>query len=605
MRKIASRFFSTPEELRDFVRRRAGDDDETGAELPTHAYELGDDVVVPKIAPAETGWTLTIGDAVTAHDTRAEAFAALDASDWMTDVAGRKHADAAAYSALAPYRWLDSTSTEDLPSSIDGSQIREAMIGEMARNLARAKTAIQIDGGGVSEVHESVWNSAAKAAGWIFAAVEVTDAEGRAHLWIRVRCLVDVDTQIDAGQLLFGSVAFISSDTDRYGDGEEIGARLISYALTNSPFVDGLEPHAPRARSNQPGASIALTRSRKNMPEKNKPTVRGVAQEHLAKVISMLGLSTDVDLSDWRGMDKVYEAIRALMQGATLEKMLEGGGEPPADTDPAVAEEARARCLKAYRAFRALVEGFEDEAAQDGFTTAMLALGRDIVGNPEGTPADVSAALTAAKDALVAAFAERAPDPDKDKDKPEPGKEPVMTDEEKKKAQENADAKAREAMLRTELAAEKAEREKLDARIANVEKREKRIEINEEIDRKFAAARRTLVDEHGRARLTDEDREELVSQCEAKGDSWKDPKHSPIERWLRLINTPPSGVITTPNVDTPRALPTPPSQQAALDQARALVMKEQPELKGKALQRAVAMRATREWPELSGRRRAH
>ena len=40
-----------------------------------------------------------------------------------------------------------------------------------------------------------------------------------------------------------GSVAFVESDVHPY-TGEPIGARLISYALTDKPYIGGLEPHA-------------------------------------------------------------------------------------------------------------------------------------------------------------------------------------------------------------------------------------------------------------------------------------------------------------------------------------------------------------------------
>lgn len=222
---------------------------------------------IPPITEQDDGWVF--GGEVYAE--RRDALAAVVThADFVAGVA-RKRPEA--IDGLADFRWVDAAAVESKASASDGSQVTDEAIDAMVRNVAGEATPPLVDGAGVSEVHESAWNSAAKAAGWVFGAVKVVPKDGRAHLWLYVRLLPDVDAQLEAKQLLYGSICFWPEDTHRYS-GEPIGARLISYALTNTPFIDGLEPHAARSQQHTGPRRVVVSRSQTLMTQ---PTPRGDA----------------------------------------------------------------------------------------------------------------------------------------------------------------------------------------------------------------------------------------------------------------------------------------------------------------------------------------
>lgn len=123
-----------------------------------------------------------------------------------------------------------------------GIEITRETLEHLLASVKRAETPIPVDGGGVSLPHEMVRDSGVGAAGWILDAAIMEDKSGRAHLWGYVELLPEVAEAIAAGQLLFGSVAYDEGGVDRE-TGEPIGPALHSYALTNKPFVPGLQPH--------------------------------------------------------------------------------------------------------------------------------------------------------------------------------------------------------------------------------------------------------------------------------------------------------------------------------------------------------------------------
>lgn len=171
--------------------------------------------------------------------------------------------------------WLDLTREGDFagyPTS-DGQGIRitRRTLEELLASVKRAETPIPVDGGGVSQPHEMVRDSGAPAAGWILDATITEDKRGRGHLWGWVELLPEVAASIDAGALLYGSVAYDEGGIDRE-TGEPVGATLHSYALTNKPFVPGLSPH--RLDREMPGrrlvaASVEATRIAVAQPEEH------------------------------------------------------------------------------------------------------------------------------------------------------------------------------------------------------------------------------------------------------------------------------------------------------------------------------------------------
>lgn len=123
-----------------------------------------------------------------------------------------------------------------------GIEITRETLEHLLASVKRAETPIPVDGGGISLPHEMVRDSGVGAAGWILDAAIMEDKSGRAHLWGYVELLPEVADAVAAGQLLFGSVAYDEGGLDRE-TGEPVGPTLHSYALTNKPFVPGLQPH--------------------------------------------------------------------------------------------------------------------------------------------------------------------------------------------------------------------------------------------------------------------------------------------------------------------------------------------------------------------------
>lgn len=97
--------------------------------------------------------------------------------------------------------------------------------------------------------HGSIPVSGAPAQGWI---KELAIRDG--NLWGLVEWLPQAREQIRAGQYRYLSPAIRFGSKDRV-TGRNIGARMTSAALTNEPFLDGMEPLA--AKDNVAGAATA------------------------------------------------------------------------------------------------------------------------------------------------------------------------------------------------------------------------------------------------------------------------------------------------------------------------------------------------------------
>lgn len=478
-----------------------------GLEPPPHAP--------PTLTLEGEDWILVLGDEVLAADSRAEAFELVEASDWFADVTARKHVDK--WDGLADGRWIDAASVEDMPLASDGSQIRAEMIDEMAANLASDGTPIQVDGGGISEVHESVWNTAAKAAGRGFAAVRVIGEDARPHLWLWVRLLPEVDDAVEQRQLSFGSIAFLEATADRY-TGEPIGARLLSYALTNEPCVDHLEPHAPRETRSQRTAgapeTIVLTRSRRALMAQHT-TLRGPAKDKLEAVASKLGMTVDETLDDPFG--ELFDKVRALVDAVHVESFLEDGTVAPAE--------------EPERAGRRALEAFDSPEAQDEWTQQLIDWLRDLFGEPEAPPADLLAMATSSTDGFKAVLTSEGEgegmpsEADRTDHQPTQGDRSMSNDS-------NPASRAELLGLREHL-------ERLDGENKSLRERVEVRELQDKIADRFREAR--LSPPQG------DKLDEIVRTARASAD----PDHI-VDLYLKAANVPPAGTATDPNERTAR-----------------------------------------------------
>lgn len=358
---------------------------------------------VPYIEARDDGWHLVDGESDSLFDSRQEAFDAVRDTAWFAASLERK----AEVSGLAEPRWFDAAAVEPAPSAYDGSQVTANGIDQMVRNLALWETAVQMDGGGVSAVHASALDTDAPAAGWVYFGVKAIHADGRAHLWLYGAVLPAVDEQIEAKQLQFGSIAFYENDKDRYTS-EDIGARLVSYALTNQPFIGGLTPHA-RSLNSAGHSRLAITRSQRidNMTTKKKtPAERGPAKDLLTQVAGLLKIDLPADMSE-EAVYQMSDRLRALIQAAIGESLTDGSAPaaPEGDATKAVQPDAAP-------AARALLPGFDSEEAQDAWTQDVrMALG-EIFGQPDAAPAELLDLLKASTEAFKGAIGQAAPPDD-------------------------------------------------------------------------------------------------------------------------------------------------------------------------------------------------
>lgn len=344
------------------------------------SYDIGP---APSVRADGDAWVVEMeGEEIARTETRTDAFAVVRDTAWFTEALERKQPDALGVGErLAEPRWIDAASEEDV-EAIAGGQLTAEGIDEIVRNLAGIRTAPIVDGGGVSEVHASVtqWSKATLAAGYVLVGVRVVGTDGEPHLWLYVTLLPEVDDAVERGMLLFGSVAFVEEDVHPY-TGDPIGARLISYALTDKPYIGGLEPHAPRnavrsadqprvvrARSRmlmnkttQAAKEAALARARSGFQARgtlSKNATRGQLLDALRELATKFGITWNdktsaFDLA-WQIEDRVY----ALGVGASVEDNVPNFSSPApaapsaASTAPATTPDATAASQPAGDASR-------------------------------------------------------------------------------------------------------------------------------------------------------------------------------------------------------------------------------------------------------------
>lgn len=149
------------------------------------------------------------------------------------------------------------------------------------------------------------------AAGWVHAVAREGDS-----LYAYVEWTDRAASMIEAGEYRFCSVVVDFESVDRK-TGEEIGPRLISVALTNTPFIDGQQPirlsMSGRASTSSPIRHGAL------MPKKIRVQLADGAKSLLLQVAALL----KIDLADGDDLYfKVMDALGALQQAAKVEDML-------------------------------------------------------------------------------------------------------------------------------------------------------------------------------------------------------------------------------------------------------------------------------------------
>ena len=269
--------------------------------------------------------------------------------------------------AVGVWRWLDATAEEPTPAP-DGSQVTRDVIATMAARL-NASSPAPMDGG-TSEAHQQLRETSTHADGFAHVGAEVRDRSSRWHLFLYCEIAPDVARAIDAGRLSYGSIGFTE-------DG-----RLLQHALTNVPAVEGLRPNNAVRTS---GPRVFFRSMEIHTMSKPKSAKRAT----LADVEPLLSEMTGASAEELGTI--IVEMVAAAKAKAEHEAT---EMEPPAEE---MAAEEKTEGTVAHA--RALLEGFSDEAAQDLFTSEILAMLRDVFAQPEATPAAV---LDLAKASLAA-----------------------------------------------------------------------------------------------------------------------------------------------------------------------------------------------------------
>lgn len=433
--------------------------------------------------------------------------------------------DAETREEVGVWRWLDA-SAEESKAGPDGSRVTAAGIQSMAAHLNADPEPAQLDGGvipslGASGVHASLKDSGTLARGWAYVGAVWIDATERPHLALYCEVFPEVDVAIDTGALAFGSIGFawsIDNPDDQV---------LIQHSLTNRPAVPGLVPgSAMRTATTTNGRRYSrgpLTKVNA-MPTDPKMSARGPAADKLAQVQASLGIPPDTKPDDlWCQM---WDAVSALKQGATLEKIIEGGGAPAlarAEGESDDAYTARIAKLKPETAPAARAVGGLEGPALEDWASQMLALVQGWMGKADATAADVLAFGTENSDKIKGALA-AAPPADTtaaESQVPPPAAAPPPA------GYSRAEAIGLESRVRTV----ESERDKANERVAELEKKHARRELQDHVAKRFADAKLTLVDAS---------RDELVEMCVGKPEA---EQKKILDLALRAAAAPPQGTV--------------------------------------------------------------
>lgn len=342
---------------------------------------------------------------------------------------------------IGAWRWLDASEEEDEP--VGNTRITARSLWEMAASLNDREAAIPINGGGAPRAGyaESLPHGDAYlggdhvANGWAHVAIPVVDADERTHLYLRGELFEEIAREVDLGRLAFGSIRFGMTSVDEEDNYAVEGASLVSHALTNDPAVTTLSPGSKRR--NEP-ALIGCRSRRLFMTATKKKAQRAASPEKFAEVLAALGVDAEGD--DWaeQALAKIAEMKKPAAEEKTAEE--KSAEEPAAVSDVAASAEARSRSiadhcrdvrdatlhagarrtaallLKLYHANRAEL-GVAPEDAQAA-AESMLVWGRDVLGKPDATMAEVLAELEARKEEVGAALDVDTPPPAEDESEP-------------------------------------------------------------------------------------------------------------------------------------------------------------------------------------------
>ncbi|HEX2876214.1 MAG TPA: phage protease [Polyangiaceae bacterium] len=114
----------------------------------------------------------------------------------------------------------------------------------------------------------SVGTLGAPAQGWIQDAEVRIGADGRAELWVLTRWLEPARSYIKEGRYQWASVSVLFDAVDAI-TGVRVGPTLTSVAITNQPFIEGMQPlaasrnapaHSPKGKQNMAQSQSLETR---------------------------------------------------------------------------------------------------------------------------------------------------------------------------------------------------------------------------------------------------------------------------------------------------------------------------------------------------------
>ena len=329
------------------------------------------------------------GEVLSTHATIREALDAARAANGVDGESGLLRNEEGA--KIGAFRWLDGTAEEE-EAADDGSQVTRDLIARMAAKVDPSSP-VPMDGAEKSDAHEQLYNTSARADGYVHAAIEGRDASGRWHLYLYCELSPVAARDVDLGLLAYGSIGF-----------DQSAGRLLQHALTNLPAVTGLAPNnAIRAagRVSFRTRRIDMTTSQKTPPKTAPKSQRGPAADLIAEIAAKLKIEIKQDEDTWEVAEKIRGCLYPLMDAAKVENILEGSAPAPAEGEPVGLSTDPAKTSA-----RAL-EGFADDAAQEMWTSEVLAGMRDVFGQPEADPAGVldmfKASMAAFKGAIATA----------------------------------------------------------------------------------------------------------------------------------------------------------------------------------------------------------
>jgi phage I-like protein len=338
------------------------------------------------------------------------------------------------------------------------------------------------------------------AAGWIHELKAENDS-----LYAYVEFTPRATQLIKDGEYRFCSVVVVFSDIDRVS-GEEVGPSLYEVGLTNTPFIDGMNP-----------IKLSRVTGRRELSTSKQRKLSMDSQAILAEIRQILGLPED---SKPEALMKALEGLGLIASAQSGEEEAEPEKEPePIKEEMSATEEAPAEEVKASEPPPA-VEAAEDKLAPEAEANAdaeVLAMLKEKSGmDAIALMAAISDNLEAVISAIGGAKAEGTP------------------------ADEGASEAATEAVIGASKARVAAMSKQLENRATEIEKLSKRIGELE-----LAATERKIDDSIKLGHVLDKDRDKLVKLArtapELLDDFLGSAKESPAVSQEKITRRSPSG----------------------------------------------------------------